>query len=170
SEYIHDFYVPAARQGQRLSADHYAGARALARWKTRIRRAWPRVSLRRLGDPAHQIRYGERLSFEVVAELNGLEPEDVVVEALVSRRHGANEAITGVIDGRGRLPEGGSDRRRPYDARAQFTVLEKLDGGGTHYILEYEPEWCGRLSYQVRLYPYHELLTHPFELGLMVWL
>lgn len=169
SEYIHDYYVPAARQGQRLTADQYAGARTLAQWKTRIRKAWPRVSLRRLDNPVGQIRYGERVSFEVVAELNGLEPEDVVVEALVSRCD-EREASAGVLGSRTRSAEGGADRRRPYDAQVQFTALPKLDSGGTRYLLEFEPEWCGRLSYQVRMYPYHELLTHPFELGLMVWL
>ena len=169
-EYIHDFYVPAARQGRRFTVDDYAGARMLARWKARIRKAWPQVSLRRLGDPVYQIRYGERLSFEVAAEFNGLEPKDVVVEALVSRRHETKEIVAGVFEGRRRPPEWESDRRRPYDARAQFTAVQKLDSGGTRYILEFEPEWCGRLSYQVRMYPYHELLIHPFELGLMVWL
>ena len=29
---------------------------------------------------------------------------------------------------------------------------------------------CGRVEYRFRLYPKHELLTHPFEMGMMVWL
>jgi starch phosphorylase len=28
---------------------------------------------------------------------------------------------------------------------------------------------CGRLDYGIRAFPYHEQLTHPFELGLMLW-
>jgi len=28
---------------------------------------------------------------------------------------------------------------------------------------------CGKLVYRIRAYPYHELLTHPFETGLMIW-
>jgi starch phosphorylase len=32
------------------------------------------------------------------------------------------------------------------------------------------PDMCGRLLYRVRVYPHHELLTHPFETGLMRWL
>jgi starch phosphorylase len=172
SEYIHDFYVPAARQGRRLAADDHAGARTLALWKKRVRKAWPKVSLRRLDNPIPQIRYGEQLSFEVAAQLNGLEPQDVMVELLVSRRHESKEAIVGgILEGRRRPPGWVSDKQRPYDARAQFTAVQKLDGGGAHrYRLDLEPEWCGRLSYQIRMYPYHELLTHPFELGLMVWL
>ena len=38
------------------------------------------------------------------------------------------------------------------------------------FVLELSPEDCGRLEYRVRLYPQHELLTHPFELGMMRWL
>ena len=36
-------------------------------------------------------------------------------------------------------------------------------------MLELKPELCGRLDYRIRVYPRHELLTHPFELGLMLW-
>lgn len=35
--------------------------------------------------------------------------------------------------------------------------------------IELAPEFCGRLEYLIRAYPYHELLTHRFELGLMAW-
>ena len=33
-----------------------------------------------------------------------------------------------------------------------------------------QPEQCGKLEYRIRVYPYHEMLTHPFELGMMRWL
>jgi starch phosphorylase len=46
----------------------------------------------------------------------------------------------------------------------------KLEDGSTLYELEIAPELCGKLDYRVRIYPWHELLTHPFETGLMVWL
>jgi glycogen phosphorylase len=29
---------------------------------------------------------------------------------------------------------------------------------------------CGKLEYRIRVYPYHSLLTHPFEMGMMRWL
>jgi starch phosphorylase len=29
---------------------------------------------------------------------------------------------------------------------------------------------CGKLEYRIRVYPWHELLTHPFEMGMMRWL
>jgi starch phosphorylase len=41
--------------------------------------------------------------------------------------------------------------------------------GEQRYTLELAPELCGRLDYRIRVYPWHELLTHPLELGLMIW-
>ena len=53
----------------------------------------------------------------------------------------------------------------------------------THHLLNPEPgdnteifalsvpmENCGLLYYKVCIYPYHELLAHPFEMGFMKWL
>jgi starch phosphorylase len=36
--------------------------------------------------------------------------------------------------------------------------------------LEFAPEGSGLLHYQIRVYPYHTLLAHPFELGCMLWI
>ena len=33
-----------------------------------------------------------------------------------------------------------------------------------------EPKECGQFATEVRIYPWHELLSHPYELGLMKWL
>lgn len=38
------------------------------------------------------------------------------------------------------------------------------------YALELTPELCGKIEYRIRAYPYHELLTHRFEMGLIKWL
>ena len=38
------------------------------------------------------------------------------------------------------------------------------------FALELQPEQCGKLEYRIRIYPYHEMLTQPFELGMMRWL
>jgi hypothetical protein len=41
--------------------------------------------------------------------------------------------------------------------------------GMQRYALEVTPGFCGSLYYYVRLYPWHELLAHRFEMGLMRW-
>ena len=96
-----------------------------------------------------RIAFGTSLRIEVALDLDGLAPADVVVELLLAR------------DGSG--------------ARAGHVRLELAPDGtrterGEHrFALDLEPELCGRLDYRIRAYPCHELLTHPFELGLMIW-
>ena len=41
--------------------------------------------------------------------------------------------------------------------------------GEQRYPLELKPGLAGRLDYRIRIYPRHDLLTHPFELGLCSW-
>jgi starch phosphorylase len=47
-------------------------------------------------------------------------------------------------------------------------------GAGEHgeerYRIDLKPGLAGRLDYRIRIYPRHELLTHPFEMGLATWL
>ena len=41
---------------------------------------------------------------------------------------------------------------------------------GEHlFALDFAPEFYGRIEYRVRAYPCHEAFTHPFEMGMMVW-
>jgi starch phosphorylase len=35
------------------------------------------------------------------------------------------------------------------------------------FALDIEPPECGQFRTEVRVYPWHELLSHPYELGLM---
>jgi starch phosphorylase len=87
---------------------------------------------------------------EVALKLNGLAPADVVVELLLSR--GMREP---------------ADRRQ----RHEFVHDGTRTAEGEHrFALELAPELCGKLDYHIRVYPCHELLTHPFELGLMLWI
>ena len=150
SDYLARFYVPAAHQYRRLSQNDHAGARALAQWKSRVRSAWPRVALRRLDSPQRRIRFGDGLRFEVAVNLDGLQPGDVVVELLFGRPAGGN------------LPKKARSHR--------FRHERPLESGEQLYALELTPEYCGKIEYRIRTYPHHEMLTHPFEMGMMVWL
>jgi starch phosphorylase len=147
-EYVERLYAPAAARGARLAADGYAGAQALARWNAQVRAAWAGVALRVAGDPPARIEHGERLRIAVAAKLNGLAPEDVAVELLL-QRPGAEAPA----------------------ARHRLAPERALPESGEHlYALEFAPELSGRIEYRLRAYPAHELLAHPFDTGLMIWL
>ena len=116
-----------------------------------MRHAWSGVALRRMDSEKTEINYGEKLRLEVGVKLNGLTPSDVVVEMLL-----------GLFTRSEKLQE---SRRYRFEATGTMT-----EAGESIFALEMQPEQCGKLKYNVRTYPYHEMLTHPFELGMMRWL
>ncbi|HZO21304.1 MAG TPA: alpha-glucan family phosphorylase [Steroidobacteraceae bacterium] len=163
-DYTRGLYQPAARQFRRLAADGFAGARQLADWKQRVRQAWPKVSLRLLDDAAADLPRGARLKLKVAAGLNGLQPADVRVE-FVARRL-LPEADLGFPP----LSAYGHDEPDGI-WRATFTATGEVQSDGSAvFALDVEPKQCGQFATEVRIYPWHELLSHPNELGLMKWL
>jgi starch phosphorylase len=58
----------------------------------------------------------------------------------------------------------------PLEHSHELTPAGNADGGEQRYRLELKPGLAGRLDYRIRIYPRHELLTHPFEMGLTTWL
>jgi starch phosphorylase len=147
-DYLSQFYGPAARQGRRFARDGYRGARELAAWKARVQAAWPGARIRRLDSAASRTWFGQALRIEVAVFLNGLEPGDVRVELRLNPAGGEPAASTGRF----------------------FVHAGALAETGEHrYVLDFAPESCGKFDYRIRMYPFHELLTHRLETGLMLW-
>jgi starch phosphorylase len=115
-----------------------------------VRSAWQGVAVRRVDEARRRIGFGDTLRFAVACNLNGLQAEDVLVELLLGR------------------PTGGAQPKKSRSHRFVFEHL--LDTGEALFTLDLTPEYCGKIEYRLRLYPHHELLTHPFEMGMMVWL
>ena len=150
-EYLAKCYLPASQQHRLYKQSQHENARHVADWKARIRKAWTGVELYRLDTERAEIIFGESLRFEVGVRLNGLNPEDMVVELLIglSAKHEKLQSL------------------RHYRFEATGTMTES---GENVFALKVEPEQCGKLEYHIRAYPYHEMLTHPFEMGMMRWL
>lgn len=149
-EYASRFYLQACRQGALYAENDYEVAKRLSAWKARVRAAWQGIEIRRLDVPKKHIQFGDNVRFEVALKLNGLAPEDVVVELLLRR-----------------------PARKDQKDFLHFSFLfhSALDETDEHlFTLDLAPDLCGRLDYKVRVYPWQELLTHPLEMGLMVWL
>ena len=150
SEYTKNFYVPASRQGALYAANDFSGAKKIAAWKAFVKKAWGGVTIRRLDAPSKRISFGDTLQFEVAVRLNGLQPEDVMVELLICRQFKKSKLCNF------------------KHFRFEFSGVEE---SGEHlFALNLVPDLCGKLEYHMRVYPYQPLLTHPFEMGMMVWL
>jgi len=149
-EYVNNFYLPASRQGALYVENNFDSARKIAAWKAKARSAWGGVTLKRLDTPCKRINFGDTLHFKVAAKLNGLEPEDVVVELLICRR---------------------IKHPKPCDFQYySFQIAGTEKSGEYLFELNLAPDICGKLECHIRTYPYHPLLTHPLEMGMMLWL
>ncbi len=148
-DYVTDFYHPAATQGAQMAADNGKMAVALADWKARVRDAWPGVELNILGCVQARCANDEAVELRVEAFLNGLGAGDVRVECLVS-------------------PECTGTHSEP--GPGSFLLdMESESGGRTVFATRIPPPFPGLQTLRLRMYPYHEALTHPLEMGAMLW-
>jgi len=149
-DYLSHYYGPARRQRTRMHADGGAPAKTLAQWKKRIRKAWNKVRMERIDTIQTQIPAGETLPIDITLHIDGLQPEDVVVECLVGDE---NEA--GQFQPR-------ETHRLAYVGAGEDDTLR--------FHLDLAPPLSGKQYYKLRAYPHHELLSHPFEMGYMLWI
>ena len=161
TDYVRSMYRPAAAHGATLQAGKAAGARELARWKERVVRSWPGVTMRALSDAPRELARAGRLELRVAVALNGLGPGDVAVE----------------FCGKRLLPRDGTERpplcsfayQPDGDSwRARLTPDGAVESDGSHvYVLDSAPPSAGQFSTEIRIRPEHGLLSHPLELGLL---
>ncbi|HYW02331.1 MAG TPA: alpha-glucan family phosphorylase [Gammaproteobacteria bacterium] len=146
-DYLRDHYLPAIRRGKQLAEDEAAGARALAAWKARVRELWPGVAAEWAEMPPATLSTGEALPLRVAVKLNGLDPDDVCVECVLGTAAPGKEF-------------------RPLECHR----LRAGDGAAdqTLFGLDLCISRNGLLQYEIRLFPNHPLLSHPFETGCML--
>lgn len=147
-DYVSRFYSRARQQSKRFSRNDAQPARELAEWKNRIRKNWSKVSIERIGDIDEQIHNNDSLPVRISAHLADLQPQDVTVECLV-----------------GKLRRSGK-----FLLKEKFAFNYSGKEGDQHiFELDLKPATSGLNHYKIRMYPHHELLSHPFELGFMLW-
>jgi starch phosphorylase len=148
-DYVTKLYWPARQQRRKMEANGAELARSLAEWKQRVRHAWHGVSMQLMFQPPAHLYHDEKILLQVSAQLNGLQAADVKLECLF-----------------------GSD-----DQDGEFQVAQRAelvavgqDDAVTRFEIELEPDIPGLQYYKLRMYPYNDSLSHPFELGCMIWI
>ncbi|MEU8028181.1 glycosyltransferase family 1 protein [Streptomyces sp. NPDC049099] len=146
-EYVDRLYAPAAQAHRALTPDT---ASDLAAWKSRVRAAWPGVSVDHVETTATgpTAELGTTVGLRVRVALGSLTPDDVEVQA-VSGRVDAEDRITDatVVPLK---PTGAPD----LEGRVVYEGPLALDRTGPY-------------GYTVRILPSHRLLASAAELGLV---
>ncbi|MGM0433592.1 MAG: alpha-glucan family phosphorylase [Pseudomonadota bacterium] len=145
--YAEDIYAPAAAGARELSESEGTGARELAQWKARVCAAWPSVTMAWTEPPPGSIESETEATLTVDAHLNGLSPDDVVMECLVTPAMAMDAA------------------ERVY----RFSAHEKGASGSHRFVLAIPAPENGLFRMRVRMYPFHRYLQHPLEMGRMRW-
>jgi starch phosphorylase len=152
-DYVKTLYRPAIMQYRRLKENNSTPAKELALWKTRINRQWHNISIERIDDVQPAINDGESLTIKVKAFLNGLSPEDVAVECIVGAHYDHD------------------DNDHEFDDPTCYLFDHAGEENGFHlFTLNLQPNNSGLNYYKMRIFPYHNLLSHPLETGFMIWL
>jgi starch phosphorylase len=148
-EYVEGLYAPAASSAAVVLADGFAGARALAEYRSRVRAAWPAVRVAQVdisGLPDTPA-LGSEMTVRAAVALAGLRPCDVHVQAVLGR-----------VDDRDEL-------RDPLVVPMQ--PLDDADGEGDRFEVTVRLPHAGLLGYTVRVLPQHPLMATPAEFGLL---
>lgn len=149
-EYVEDWYAPAARAAAVIIADGFDAARELATYRARLGASWSRVRVAGVdtsGLPDTPV-VGAPMTVRAAVHLAGLEPSDVVVEAVIGRVDESEELSDTVTVAMKHVGRSGGDGDR-------FEAVVPLPHAGL-------------TGYTVRVLPTHRLLATPAELGKVV--
>lgn len=166
NEYLEKFYIPAGKQGRCFGDEHFNNARQLADWKTKVQHLWKNVHVRLLSTPQKRLSYDEPVTIETAIHLNGLDPKDVAVELLLSRKLAQVE--TGIMP-KVSVKSSWEVESQVPTVSYRFSPVHSLDSGEYLYRLTFQPDWCGVLKFKIRVFPFQTLLADPHEMGMMVW-
>jgi starch phosphorylase len=169
-DYVRNYYGPAAAHARAVAANDFAVARELATWKEKVRAAWSGIELRSPSRVPGQVDFGRPIVLEIDVKLNGLAPEDVRIECVLSRQ------VCSAIERPRKQFAAARHAREGITQIGDDTVLiavfkpDAVEDDRQLYRLEMQPPWAGAMSYSIRAVPYHAALAHPYEMGLMRWL
>lgn len=146
-DYLARYYLPASALGAQVSADGYAGARALAAWEARIRAGWPQLGITASGPTRGEMKVGEPLTVKAVLRPGALDPAELAVELVFGRPGG-----DGLTD-------------------ATVVAMRRVGGDNGDFLYEaaFDASESGTFAYGVRVRPHHPYLPNPFAAYLVKW-
>ncbi len=150
-QYAENFYAPAGRMWDRLTANDLAEAKELASWTGRVTEKFPGIRIEGVTDNINgSCRVDTPVRVSLNLQLGGLPPEDVKVQLCFGR-----------LDADGQLNHG---------VYAEMDLTGPGEHEGVHaYSGELACNQTGVTGYTVRVLPRHGDVIDGRELGLVRW-
>jgi glycogen phosphorylase len=150
TDYVRDYYAPARSHRERLEGAGGRAAVQLAAWRQRIAVGWARVQARRVDAHLPRLAADQTLKVVVAVRLGTLDIRDVRVECIFGRQT--------------------TEHAFDIHHSAELRPLGLNEDNEAVYTLETRPPLSGLQFYKLRVSPFHSLMRHPFESGLMMWI
>jgi starch phosphorylase len=152
-EYFEKFYLPASQKRKLLTDADHQRAKQLAEWKQKVRANWNhlRISDISVDEGKETILVGDKYTIESSVQLGELKPEDVEVQIYY-----------GLVDKQ-------SDPSNNSISVMKLAKNSNLGNGTFRYTGSILCKDTGMQGYTLRVLPKHELMIHPYELGIVFW-
>ena len=154
-EYVERCYHPSHLRFAKLSADKLAGAKDLAKWRSRLNQSWGNLRIESVEAPAisDHLRVGNALEVSVKVQLGAFSPDDIEVQLFY-----------GVIDSFGEIasPDTISLNANSHVGGSNGTNTWLYEG-----VIPCRSS--GQYGFTVRVLPKNANLPHMFEPGLVTW-
>jgi len=151
-DYQDRYYNPQYERSQRVNAEGYKLAKEIADWKAKVAAKWDGIQVKNIeiiDGIAHTMVLGDKYPVKVSVDLNGLQPEEVGVELLITESKD---------DGQERIVD-----------TVEF-IPEKSEGTSCCYKHTILPDHPGSFSYSFRLYAKHPELPHRQDFRFIKWI
>lgn len=146
-DYCHQFYIPASNRHKKMAAHRHQTTIELTRWKQKIHEAWSKIHVIRLHNPTEQLNNNEIFHLQLEVFLNGLSAEDIHIECVLGYE----------------TPTVKFKKFVCYKLEFSKTINDNC-----LFELNIPLTENGLFDYELRLYPSHPALAHPFEMGYML--
>ncbi len=149
-DYVEQLYTPAATSARKVNTT-FAGAKALAEWKGRVRQGWSGVGVDHVEtDGLPDIpELGSSIGIRAFVSLGALNPDDVDVQIVHGRVRNEDELTDLTIK--------------------SLTLAETYEHGRHRFEATVALDRAGAFGYTVRILPRHAGLASPAELGLVAF-
>ena len=150
-DYYERFYQPLATSAAAVRAKEMDAGKDYAAWKEDTASKWEGIETvenNSFDTVNHALPVGENFSAEVVITTNGIDPQQLLLEALFYQRM--------------------SEERIVLRRTQPFKLKDSADGKAT-YSISIDPHLAGVYEYGFRLRPQHDLMPHAQDLPLVYW-
>jgi len=150
TEYFNTYYWPASQRCEQFTEGSLQMAKALAKWKERMRENWQKIQIAEIqAVNGVERKVGETYTIKSVINVDGLKAEEIKVEVYY-----------GPLDADGNILHG----------RCLTMVQEnKLSSGRYLYSADIPCDSTGQQGFSVRVTPSHPDMASQHETGLITW-